>query len=1619
MPLGSSGLPSVGAQAELAGMQAFRANSLAFQKEMANINKATQGLASSSSTAWGAASRAVSTATTVMAAAAAAGSAAFIGAMGAIVGQSARFEQAMTELAAVMNIPVDSTGAMGDAIIQLSKKYSLGAADIAQASADLARGGLTWQQQMEGALKATLDLTIASGGEVGLAKAAMTVAGALTAWGMSGKEAARVSNAIVAAANVSAISINDVLRSFQQTIAVGEVMNYTVEDLAVAIGLLGREFMRNSDAGTSLKQMLISLMKPSKKAADLMKEYGIGLFDAQGKALPFINVAQQLNQAFGDEAVAAGKVTEAQRMYALATIFGSDAVRAGLVLAKAGTAEYLKMANALQQTSAAEMAQKQMSALASQVKIFRNQIVAAAIDIGSQLLPALGNGIRFVRNLLNVVSSDQWKLVGRAIATAFSSEPFDHIRNLISITFGPRGNAIMQAFVNVLEAVRDSVSKVLLPAFFALFRTISGGKGPTETLTTALNNIAGGIRTFSLWVAAGLNLLTRFIGAMQQAAAGSKFFELVGNIVKILPMVAIGAVILRVVALFGLLNGTVLGVAVAFAALITAGDWVITNWDNIVKTANSLLIPAVIAASIYIGVVLYGAIVKTIAIFAAWRASLLAFYATWGTILLLTKGLALAYASDLVKGAAQAALAIGKVTLAVLAQAAAITVNLLRAIGMAIIATVAWTLRTIAALAIMRGGPAIILAFSLAFMTMQAIPGLMGTVAGAAVGLFKILLSGPAIAKGLAVALGLMSQTIGQALLAAARAAAVFAVSFAKSAVAAVRSAAIMAAAMVTTAITSAKAFLQASIMIIAQAIPNIIRGMASLVVSMGPVMLGILAVIAIVALLYTAWTQNWLGIQDVTQQVLNQIGDWITSAAQAITNAWDAAWSTFGPIVNSVFDWVARQVKAFIDWLGTVPILGDAIKGITYAFQAAGGAVQEYSKKGVEAWNNLSKGAQDFAKTAGNEIGKFIEDAKKGFPELQKTLGLTMPQMEEYNKLLEDLAKKGQMASEEQDELDKQLQKILDDMKKAAAADTEAGAPITGADQGKQSAEELARDIFAILKMIPMMNMKVAEFIAGIAIDFPERLPKMLQGLAASVPILQKMVLARRDQLYTALAIEQSDRRIARIQAELNVMQARAKVIELGYQAQILALEYQRQAVEIQINKLSDQKAAVEREMELLGRENLDLARQRAVIETAILPTKQAIERIDRAIANVEDKRTSLLLRQQEIMANMEVKNLDKQQKAVQKSLDAAWESMNVSEILRLEALNDSLTNQKDIAQERVDQIKEQQDTQQTQEELAKIGLELEKLALEDLIKAQEDELFNIGQIEAAQKQQNAVRLVDLEAQKRALEDLIYPLEQQRTLIGRQIEAIQLQMATALLQLNQEIAQKQIELAMEEQRRAELELTKMKQDEVMQDLIMQFINVMLQSGAFTAAEAAEVLTRLGLWDESIAKQVEIMASIQDVEAAAKKFTVSEGEENKKRNEYAMMQVADWGKVADSIIPAQREAQTLTDKINAIPREVTIHIKYEYEGSAPSMQYGGIVPGPIGQPVPIIAHGGERYLGVRNSSAPAVAQVSRSVTRNSNTGNSYNYNVNANYAQTQSPATVGMDMRAIIGMSKR
>ena len=143
--------------------------------------------------------------------------------------------------------------------------------------------------------------------------------------------------------------------------------------------------------------------------------------------------------------------------------------------------------------------------------------------------------------------------------------------------------------------------------------------------------------------------------------------------------------------------------------------------------------------------------------------------------------------------------------------------------------------------------------------------------------------------------------------------------------------------------------------------------------------------------------------------------------------------------------------------------------------------------------------------------------------------------------------------------------------------------------------------------------------------------------------------------------------------------------------------------------------------------------------------------------------------------------------------------------------------------------------------------------------------------------------------------------------------------------------------------------------------------------------------------------------------------------------------VSIFNNLKDSINKSNESVLQLKKDIESIPnRDITIKIKYETEGTPPpkgddsnvpkqkTYAQGGVVPGKWGEPIWILAHGGERFLGINNTKPASTYSASsqRVAPVQQNTYNT-NYNVNASYSRTQSAASVGMDMRAMVGMTRK
>lgn len=259
------------------------------------------------------------------------------------------------------------------------------ARDAANAMTELSKAGLSVNDTLA-ASKGVMSL--AKAGQIDVADAATIAAQALNAFKLKGSDAGKVADVLANGANASATDIRGLSLGLQQSAAVASQFGVSLEDTVTTLGLFANRGMQGSDAGTSLKTMLISLANPSKKAANLMHELGINAYDASGKFVGMRQLAQNLQNGLKG-------LSEEQKQQALATIFGTDAFRAAAFLADSAGKSYDDMSKAVGRSGAAmDLAKAQNSGFNGALDNLKSTIETVATDFGQKLLPELTKVIK-------------------------------------------------------------------------------------------------------------------------------------------------------------------------------------------------------------------------------------------------------------------------------------------------------------------------------------------------------------------------------------------------------------------------------------------------------------------------------------------------------------------------------------------------------------------------------------------------------------------------------------------------------------------------------------------------------------------------------------------------------------------------------------------------------------------------------------------------------------------------------------------------------------------------------------------------------------------------------------------------------------------------------------------------------------------------------------------------------------------------------------------------------------------------------------------------------------------------------------------------------------------------
>ncbi|MEV4767806.1 phage tail tape measure protein [Micromonospora humida] len=320
-----------------------------------------------------------------------------IGAAGMATKFAMDFDKQMSAVGAATHATAGDMERLRQAALRAGADTKYSATEAAQGIEELSKAGVSTTAILSGGLAGALDL--AAAGELDVAEAAETAASAMTQFKLSGGQVPHIADLLAAAAGKAQGSVHDMGYALSQSGLVAHQMGLTVEDTTGTLAAFASAGLLGSDAGTSLKTAMLMLANPSEKAADLMTELGINAYNAQGQFVGITNLAGQLKAQLGG-------LTQEQRNAALATIFGSDAIRAASVLYEQGAGGIQDWINKVNdQGYAAETAAMKTDNLAGDIERLTGSLETLSIESASGATSGLRVLVQGADRLVNSLAA--------------------------------------------------------------------------------------------------------------------------------------------------------------------------------------------------------------------------------------------------------------------------------------------------------------------------------------------------------------------------------------------------------------------------------------------------------------------------------------------------------------------------------------------------------------------------------------------------------------------------------------------------------------------------------------------------------------------------------------------------------------------------------------------------------------------------------------------------------------------------------------------------------------------------------------------------------------------------------------------------------------------------------------------------------------------------------------------------------------------------------------------------------------------------------------------------------------------------------------------------------------
>lgn len=311
-----------------------------------------------------------------------------------VVTTGAQFDSTMSKVAAI-------SGTTGDELLKLrNKAKEMGAttkftaSESAEAFTYMAMAGWKTGDMLDG-ISGIMNLAAASGSD--LATTSDIVTDALTAFGLTAKDSGRFADVLAAASSNANTNVEMMGATFKYAAPVAGALGYTIEDTAVAIGLMANAGIKADQAGTSLRSIMQRLASDTGGAATAAKALGVEITNADGSMRPLSEVTAGLRKAFAG-------LSQEEKVNAAKTIAGANAMSGLLAIVNSSDDDFNKLTSAVNDSSGAaeNMANTMLDNAEGAMTLFDSKLEGIKVQIWEGLEPAIRSGIDALSGLLDV-----------------------------------------------------------------------------------------------------------------------------------------------------------------------------------------------------------------------------------------------------------------------------------------------------------------------------------------------------------------------------------------------------------------------------------------------------------------------------------------------------------------------------------------------------------------------------------------------------------------------------------------------------------------------------------------------------------------------------------------------------------------------------------------------------------------------------------------------------------------------------------------------------------------------------------------------------------------------------------------------------------------------------------------------------------------------------------------------------------------------------------------------------------------------------------------------------------------------------------------------------------------